>query len=225
MIALTPNECRVLGVLVEKALTTPAQYPMTLNAIVNGCNQKNNRDPVLNLDEEATFDALEGLRNKGLAREVIMTGSRVEKYRHVAKEALETDTAGLVVLVELLLRGPQTVGEIRGRASRMHPLESIEAVEQALSHLINRDKPLVKELPPSPGTRAARFAQLLCPTLHPLDAPATSSHHAGTGAAHQQDQLVERVEQLEQDVSRLRDAIARLAASLGEANPFAGTNH
>lgn len=224
MIALTPHECRVLGVLVEKALTTPAQYPMTLNAIVNGCNQKNNRDPVLNLDEEAAFDALEGLRKKGLAREVIMSGSRVEKYRHVAKEILETDTVGLVILVELLLRGPQTVGEIRSRASRMHPLESIEVVEQALSHLTNRNEPLVRELPPSPGTRAARFVQLLCPALHPLDAPASSSHHAEAGAAHHHHPLADRVEQLEQDVSRLRDAVTRLAASLGEANPFAGTD-
>lgn len=216
MIQLNPHESRVLGVLVEKALTTPAQYPLTLNAIVNGCNQKSNREPVLNMSEEDVFDALDTLRRKGLAREVMMSGSRVEKYRHVAKEVLETDTAGLVILVELLLRGPQTVGELRGRASRMHPLEATETVTQALQHLRDREEPLVRELAPSPGSRASRYVQLLCPDLHPLDVPA--GHSAESSSPNSA--LIERVAELESEVAALRGAITKLARSLGEPDPL-----
>jgi uncharacterized protein YceH (UPF0502 family) len=128
MLQLTPHECRVLGVLVEKAQTTPQQYPLTLNALVSGCNQKNNREPVLELSEEQVQAALDGLRQKGMAREVMLSGSRVDKFRHVAREALEIDTGELVILSELLLRGPQTIGELRGRAARMHPLETTDVV-------------------------------------------------------------------------------------------------
>jgi uncharacterized protein len=172
---LTPHECRVLGVLIEKAMTTPAQYPLSLNAVTTGCNQKNNRAPVLTMSEDDAIDAIDGLKAKGFARQVMLSGSRVEKFRHVAKEALDIDTNCIVILAELLLRGPQTVGELRTRASRMHNLTSLEVVEQALKFLIDRNPPLVQELPPSPGTRAKRYAQLMCPNLHPLDAPATVS--------------------------------------------------
>src|SRR4051812_49801787 len=120
MLTLNANEARVLGVLVEKAQTTPAQYPMTLNAMVNGANQKNNREPVTNLSEDQVFEALEGLRTKRLANEVMLSGSRVQKYRHIARESLGIQTSELVILTELLLRGPQTIGELQGRASRMH---------------------------------------------------------------------------------------------------------
>jgi len=216
MIQLTPHESRVLGVLVEKALTTPAQYPLTLNGIVTGCNQKNNRDPITTMTEEEAFDALDGLRRKGMAREVMMSGSRVEKYRHVAKEVLETDTSGLVILVEMLLRGPQTVGELRSRASRMHPLESTEKVTEALRHLREREDPLVRELAPAPGSRAKRYAQLLCPDLHPLDAPAGGPKAAAAPSSA----LVERVAELESEVTALRGALTKLAKSLGEPDPL-----
>lgn len=206
MTPLTPNECRVLGVLVEKAQTTPAQYPLTLNALVAGCNQKNNRDPVTELSEDDVLEALDGLRAKGLAREVDMAGSRVPKYRHVAREGLSVDTNQLVVLTELLLRGPQTVGEIRSRAGRMHPLESVEVVENILDSLITREFPLVKRLSPLPGTRAERFQQMLCPALHPVQAAAPSGGGGPvapvrpvTDAALQQ-----RVAALEAEVASLR---------------------
>ena len=178
MLSLSPNECRVLGVLIEKAQTTPQQYPLTLNAMVNGANQKNNREPVTNLNEEQVLQTLDDLRSKGLAREVMLSGSRVEKFRHVAREVLEIDTNQLVIMAELLLRGPQTIGELRGRASRMHPLETTEIVKNVLDSLMTRPEPLVRELPPAPGDRAPRFAQLLCPTLHPLDAPPTPTPHS-----------------------------------------------
>lgn len=218
MIQLNADESRVLGVLIEKALTTPAQYPLTLNGIVTGCNQKSNRMPVMNLSEDAAFDALDMLRRKGLAREVMMSGSRVEKYRHVAKEVLETDTAGLVILVELLLRGPQTVGELRTRASRMHPLESTDTVLEALRHLRDREEPLVQELPPMPGSRAKRYVQLLSPDLHPVDAPAAGA--SAPEPSEHQAALSERIAELESEVSALRGAISKLAIALGEPDPL-----
>ena len=233
MISLSANECRVLGVLVEKAQTTPQQYPLTLNALVSGANQKNNRDPITNLNEEQVMQTLDGLRAKGLAREVMLSGSRVEKFRHVAREVLEVDTNQLVILTELLLRGPQTIGELRGRASRMHPLESTEIVKNVLDSLMSRPEPLVRELPPASGDRAPRYAQLLCPSLHPLDAAPfstrTASHaaqrtetmsgapeHAATDA-----ELFARVQQLESELAKLRDQVKRLAEALGERDTIA----
>ncbi len=225
---LTPHECRVLGVLIEKAMTTPAQYPMSLNAVTTGSNQKNNRDPVLRLSEENVEDALDALRKKGFVRQVMLTGSRVEKYRHITREALEIDTNGTVILAEMLLRGPQTVGELRGRASRMHPLSSGDIVEQALRFLMEREPPLVRELPPAPGSRAKRYAQLLCPDLHPLD------HVAGeSGAADQESspkrpasgQLESRVTELEKEVRELRQQVEMLRRPAGSerANPAGET--
>jgi len=227
MVFLVPNECRVLGVLVEKATTTPAQYPMTLNALVAGANQRSNRDPVLTLDEDAVFAALDGLRTKGLVREVMMTGSRVQKFRHVAGEALELPKSALVILTELLLRGPQTAGELRGRASRMHPLESIEAVEAVLADLAGRDEPLVRDLPPAPGGRARRFAQRLCPDLHPLDAPASAgpvdfgATSPPSASAPSGDDILarleRRIERLEADLADLRRELGVAAAGVADA--------
>jgi uncharacterized protein YceH (UPF0502 family) len=215
MLQLTPHESRVLGVLVEKAQTTPQQYPLTLNALTNGCNQKNNREPVTNLSDDQVMEALDGLRSKGLAHEVMLTGSRVQKFRHVAREVLEIDTNQLVILTELLLRGPQTIGELRGRASRMHPLETTEIVKNILDTLIRRPEPLVKELPPAPGDRAARFAQLLCPDLHPVDAiaheiPLAVSRQSSTAT---DEGLLARVENLEREVAHLRAAMDRMLSA------------
>jgi len=223
MVNLTAPESRILGVLIEKAQTTPAQYPLTLNALVTGANQRSNRDPVLELGEEQVLAALDGLRSKALVREVMLSGSRVEKYRHVARETLEVSTTELVVLAELLLRGPQTVGELRGRASRMHPLESLEVVTNVLEHLQQRPEPFVRSLPPAAGSRAGRFAQLLCPDLHRLEAAATgATGAAGEREAPTEAPLARRVGQLEAEVNQVRQAIQRLARSLGEEDPLAG---
>jgi uncharacterized protein YceH (UPF0502 family) len=219
MIELTPDESRVLGVLIEKATTTPDQYPLSLNAVVNGANQKNNRDPVLAMEEGDAFEALEGLRAKGLVVRVDMAGSRVNKYRHQAGEALHVRPAELAIVAELLLRGPQTLGELRGRASRMHPLESLELVKDMLRALTERQEPLVRELPPAPGSRAERYVQLLCPDLHPVEAaavPGMGEAGGGGGAAS----LADRVQALEAEVELLRAALRRIAASLGEPDPF-----
>ena len=226
MITLTKDECRVLGVLVEKALTTPAQYPLTLNAVTVGCNQKNNRDPVTNFDEERVFDAIDKLRQRGLVRELMLSGSRVSKFRHMAREVMEVTTAELVVLTELMLRGPQTLGELRGRASRMHPIESLEEVQATVEGLMNRPEPMVRELPAAPGTRAKRYVQLLCPDLHPLD-HVTGGGDDGDepgGVARSEatrSDLDLRVEQLEAEVRALRAAVQKLAAAMGEGDPLA----
>ena len=218
MLQLTPDESRVLGVLIEKALTTPDQYPLSLNAVVNGANQKNNREPVLALEETQAFDALEGLRGKGLVVRADVAGSRVNKYRHQAGETLHVRTAELALLAELLLRGPQTVGELRGRASRMHAFESIDAAKSMLTALMQRDEPLVRQLPPAPGSRAERYVQLLCPDLHPLEAPAGPTV-APIGGAPTTD-VLGRIQSLETEIDILRAALRRLAASIGEPDPL-----
>jgi uncharacterized protein YceH (UPF0502 family) len=183
MIHLTPEEARVLGVMVEKAHTVPGQYPITINGLISGCNQKNNREPVTSYDEERVLDALSALRQKGLAVTVDMAGSRVLKYKHNARETLGVGTAELVVLAEMLLRGPQTLGELRGRASRMHPLESLEVVEGVLRNLTERAEPLVQRIDSEPGGRAERYMQLLCPTSHPLAASPTPPRPAPVPSA------------------------------------------
>lgn len=222
MNGLTGDEARVLGVLVEKAQTTPGQYPLTSNGLLVGCNQKSNRHPIVAFDENRVLAALDGLRAKGLSREVMMSGSRVAKYRHTTRETLEVSTAELVILAELLLRGPQTLGEIRGRASRMHPLESLEVVQNVLEHLGQRETPLAKAIGPAPGSRAGRFAQLLAPDLHPFDevsasASATPSAAAPPAvAAVPSSDVLDRVNTLETEVAQIRAELERLRASLGE---------
>lgn len=222
MLHLTPDESRVLGVLIEKATTTPDQYPLSLNAVVNGANQKNNRDPVITIDEGGAFEALEALRTKGLVVRSDMAGSRVNKYRHLASEVLHARPAEIALLAELLLRGPQTLGELRGRAARMHAFESLEAVKNMLTALMTREEPLVKELPPAPGSRAERYAQLLCPELHSLEAAAAPASGDDAHAARAPG-LAGRVEALEAEVAELKSALRRLAQAVGETDPLAAT--
>jgi len=152
-------EARIVGVLVEKELTTPDGYPLSLNALVNGCNQKSNRDPLTSYTEQTLSEALLRLRLHRLVREVHTAGARVVKYEHHAREVLEVDQAQLAVLTELLLRGPQTPGELRGRVQRMAPMESLEQLGQVISALEARG--LLRHLPPLPGSRAARVGHRL----------------------------------------------------------------
>jgi hypothetical protein len=221
---LLPDECRVLGVLIEKAQTTPGQYPLTLNSVVTACSQKSNRDPVRDYDEDAAMAALDGLRAKGLVRELSMEGSRVPKYRHIAREALGIDTPQLIILAELLLRGPQTTGELRTNASRMHPIESGEVVQAVLQSLAARPEPLAKELAPPPGSRAPRWTQLLCPGLHPLErAAADPAGHGSAGRAMSGSstaptpqtalptaELFQRLESMERQMESMRKALRKL---------------
>lgn len=180
MIQLSPIECRVLGTLVEKAQTTPNQYPLTLNALTSGCNQKSNRDPLLELSEDEVLEAVDSLKGKSLVREAILTGSRVNKFKHVIRDALSINVAEMAVLTELLLRGPQSAGELKTRCERLVPpgttpgVGSPQAVMDVLNGLLKRDAPMARHLGRRQGERSDRYAQLLCPDLHPLDGGATS---------------------------------------------------
>ena len=209
MLTLTPDESRVLGVLIEKAATTPEQYPLSLNAVTNGSNQKSNRDSVRSMTEDECFEALESLRGKSIVVRVDQHGSRVPKYRHHLGDLLHVRTGEQAILAELLLRGPQTIGELRGRASRMSPMESLNVAEGLVSALMNREEPLVKAVAPSPGSRAGRFVQLLCPDLHPLDAAASSV--VAVPSTPQND----RITKLELEVVELREELRKLRESLG----------
>ncbi len=157
-VPLSQNARRVLGVLVEKAKTTPDNYPLTLAAVIAGSNQKSNRSPKLDLDDEDALLALDELRGVGAAREVQGSG-RATKYRHAAYEWLDVDSPGAAVMTELLLRGPQTIGEIRTRASRMYALEDLDAAQAVIDSLVEKD--LVEPLTP-PG-RGQTFAHKLYP--------------------------------------------------------------
>src|ERR1700739_556352 len=160
-LTLTPIEARVLGALIEKEITTPEYYPLSLNALTNACNQKSNRDPVLHIEESQVRKALNHLEYQSLVRSVSSTDSRVTKFEHRLQDAFNFYRPEVAVLCELLLRGPQTPGELRTRASRMHAFDDLESVQSALPRLAKREPPLVTLLPRQPGTKEARYAHLL----------------------------------------------------------------
>src|SRR5579863_4770373 len=181
-ILLSEVETRVLGSLVEKELTTPEYYPLSLHALVNACNQKSNRVPVMNLDEEAVRESLRTLDKKGLAGAADNMVSRVTKYEHRLQEAYNFTRHEIALLAELLLRGPQTPGELRSRADRMHKFDDLGIAQSTLQRLIKREPPLVKLLPRQPGTKEARYAHLLSgdvQTWTPESAPDPISAPAG----------------------------------------------
>jgi uncharacterized protein YceH (UPF0502 family) len=161
MIELSPASARVLGSLVEKEITTPEYYPLSLNALMNACNQKNNRDPVTSLDEDQIRQALHTLQDQGLAAPVRGTESRVAKYEHHMQEVFNFTRGEIAVMCVLLLRGPQTPGELRGRTERMHRFEELSDVQSVLQRLMQREPPLVTMLQRQPGTKEARYAHLL----------------------------------------------------------------
>lgn len=215
-IRLEPHEARLLGVLVEKALTTPEQYPLSLNAAVNGANQKVNREPVLNLDDDEVAAALNGLLDKELARKVFPGNSRVDKYCHTGTSRLKIEIAQLALLAELLMRGPQTPAELRARASRMLPIDSAEALANLLDPLERRG--MVERIPPGRGFRAERVAQCLCPGLHPLEAEAGSgaATAAAGDAAATRPPFAAQLGALEDRIARLERQLRALCAKLGE---------
>jgi uncharacterized protein len=153
-------EARVLGCLAEKEVTTPEYYPLSLNALVNACNQKSNREPIMNVDEGAVRQALHELSELGLARSAATDG-RVPKYEHRLQEVFNFHRHELALLCVLLLRGPQTPGELRSRTERLYSFDGLDAVHSALNMLMKREPPLVKVLPRQAGTKEARYAHLL----------------------------------------------------------------
>jgi uncharacterized protein YceH (UPF0502 family) len=206
---LAPNEIRVLGALVEKDATTPEYYPLSLNALVNACNQKSNRDPIMSLDESSVRDALEGLHERGLAGPASGADSRVTKYEHRIYEALKLSRPEVAVLCELLLRGPQTPGELRGRAERMYRFESIEDVLATLRRLIDREPALVQMLPRQPGTKESRYAHLLGSEITGL-MESRSTEVEERESPSRIEKLETRVDQLQAELEKLRQDLAEV---------------
>ena len=212
---LSADEARVIGALIEKEITTPDQYPLSLNALTSACNQKSNRDPVVAWDERQVQQLLDGLSKRALAVDRSGFGSRVPKYRHLFCNTefgrLKFSPQELAVVCELLLRGPQTPGELRGHAQRMAPFADVTEVEQVLAQLASReDGPFVARLPREPGRRESRYAQLF--TGEPAVTEAAPAP-TGNPAPEAQD---DRVGRLEQRVAQLEMELAELRRRLGE---------
>lgn len=211
-ITLNDREVRVLGSLIEKELTTPEYYPLSLNSLTNACNQKSNRDPVMALMEEDVVRALDSLRFKQL---VVLSadGGRVPKYRHLLAEKLRLMPAEQAVLCELLVRGPQTVGELRTRGERMHPFGDLAAVEEVLQELMVRENPLVTLMPRQPGRKEGRYAQLFS-AMPECD---EESPEARPEAARQRVVAEnKRVTKLEEEVAALRSEVSELQQMMAE---------
>ncbi len=205
---LTEVETRVLGSLVEKELTTPEYYPLSLNALVNACNQKSNRDPVMNLDEAAVREALRALEKKGLAGAADNMVSRVTKYEHRLQEAYNFTRHEIAILSELLLRGPQTPGELRSRADRMHQFDDLGIVQSTLQRLMKREPPLVKVLPRQPGTKEARYAHLLSGDVEVSPDPAAGAAASSTISSDRIARLEDQVETLQAEIADLKQQFA-----------------
>jgi len=206
---LTENEVRVLGSLIEKDITTPEYYPLSLNALVNACNQKSNRDPVMQLNEDAVRDALESLQEQRLAGPARGADSRVTKYEQRLQEVFNFTRAETAVLCVLLLRGPQTPGELRGRAERMHRFETLEDVQSAVQKLMQREPPLAKVLPRQPGTKESRYAHLLAGDVVEAEGPAQAGAAVERNPAN-----AERIARLEEEVVELRREVGEVKDQL-----------
>ncbi|PIW60489.1 DUF480 domain-containing protein [Shewanella sp. CG12_big_fil_rev_8_21_14_0_65_47_15] len=213
---LTLHEARVIGCLLEKEITTPEQYPLSLNALTLACNQKTSREPVLDLSETQVQDALDSLNKKRLISEQSGFGSRVVKYKHrfcnTEFSELQLSPAAVAIVCLLLLRGPQTPGELRTRSNRLYEFKDVTDVEDCIKQLMSREKPILKQLPREPGRRECRYIELFSEAsaqAQGLDAPATTALEQTTDA-----ELVARVAQLEQQVATLTEKLDELLASL-----------
>ena len=204
---LTAEQTRVLGCLAEKEATTPDAYPLSTNALVLACNQRSSRDPVVDYDESTVTATMVSLRELDLARTARGEGSRVYKHSHLLREALGLDAAALAVLSVLMLRGPQTAGELRTRTERQHVFASLDSVEATLEDLAARDEPLVERLARAPGQKEARWAQLL--TEGP-DASASSPEHHEPAVSS--GSLADEVAALRRQVAELAARVAALEA-------------
>jgi uncharacterized protein len=230
--SLTEIEARILGALIEKEITTPEYYPLSLNALVNACNQKSNRAPEMHLDDDTVLQALRTLEQKGLAGKGDNMDGRVKKYEHRLADVFNFTRPETAVLCELLLRGPQTPGELRSRGERMHHFDDLDAVNSTLRHLIERDPPLAKLLPRQPGTKEARYTHLLSGDVTaaaeseaaaaPASAASSLSPSAKSVIAFPQAAKIaapptsgnDRITHLEQKVSNLQQEIVDLKQQL-----------
>ena len=211
----TAVELRVLGALIEKRRTTPDAYPLSVNALRLACNQSTNRDPVVDYDEHTILDALEHLGRRGWTRLASGAGSRARKYRHLFDDALDLADDELALLCVLMLRGPQTPGELKQRTDRLHGFADLAALEETLEVLIARD--LAVRLPRRPGQKEQRYAQLLDggePSADEAEPPAVVAGDLSPQAAAPSDRS-DRLEAIERDVAHLKDEVARLRDLLG----------
>ena len=210
---LNEYELRVLGAMVEKQIATPDYYPLTLNALVNACNQKNHRDPVVAYDEQTVTRALDGLRDKKLAYTFHGSDARVAKYGHLFPKSYELNEGETALLCVLMLRGPQTPGELRSRTPHLHTFESLPEVESLLQGLAAREAPLVVRLPRQAGSRESRFAHLLGGDIDisALEAEPASPPTRARGGAD-----ADRIAKLEEEVAALRAVIDELKLQLAE---------
>jgi len=212
---LSKNEVRVLGSLIEKDITTPDYYPLSLNALVNACNQKNNRDPVMALDENSVRDALSSLQEKRLAGPAGGADSRVTKYEHRLQEVFNFDRREVALICVLLLRGPQTTVELRGRAERMYKFEALDDVQSALQRLMERQPPLVRVLSRQPGTKEQRYTHLFPGEYIPEAATSLPPFPSDLSSVWHE----ERIAGLEATVASLKTEIEELRRLFAE---FAG---
>ena len=204
-------EVRVLGSLIEKDITTPDYYPLSLNALVNACNQKNNRDPIMNLEEDSVRQALESLQEKRLAGPAGGADSRVTKYEHRLQEVFNFDRREIALICVLLLRGPQTPGELRGRSERMYRFETLDDVQSTMQRLTDRQPSLVRVLPRQPGTKESRYMHLFAGDLAD-DSTAVGLPRNAPPSLHGDS----RVPALEAEVSLLRKEVAELRQQLAD---------
>jgi uncharacterized protein YceH (UPF0502 family) len=207
---LTSTEVRVLASLVEKQLTTPEYYPLTLNALTVACNQKSNRDPVMSLDDTEIQAAIDSLRDQSLVYLYYGTGTRTVKYKHMLPGVFELDAAGVAVMAVLMLRGPQTIGEIRERSGRMHEFGDLNEVQETLDDLSRRDEPLLVRLERQPGQKEARYAHLLSGEIDVATLP-TPGEKRSAGSADPS-----RIESLETEVAALKSELAEFKAIFDE---------
>jgi uncharacterized protein YceH (UPF0502 family) len=206
---LDPFEMRVLAVLAEKEMLTPDVYPLSLNALTTGCNQLSSRDPVMSISETTVQEALDRLQQRRLVAEVSQAGARVRKYEHCMRPKWSLEQDKLSVLTLLMLRGAQTAGEIRSRSGRLHDFQSVADVEACLQFLIDKYPPLVAKLARAPGTKEARYMQLFA-GAESLERQEMMGAEPATGGG------AGRIEQLEQEVARLRDAVADLGQQFAQ---------
>ena len=221
-IHLTPTEALVIGSLIEKAITTPDQYPLSLNALTNACNQKSNRDPVLELEERAVQDALDTLAKKHFVMERSGFGSRVPKYQHrfcnTGFGTLEFTPVQTAIICELLLRGPQTPGELRSRAARLAEVRDPTEIDDALEKLAAReDGPFVVRLPREAGRRDSRYAHLFSGEVHVDASDAPEAPSAATAAEPRGPSTGERIQRLEDLVADLRRELEEIKSKITAA--------
>lgn len=211
---LTPTEIRILGCLIEKQLTTPDYYPLTLNALANACNQKSNREPVVQFEEDDVVRGVEGLRHKGYAQLIESAGSRIAKYQHILPKVHDVTREEVAVLCELFLRGPQTVGELKNRAARMFEFADLQQVETTLQRLADCEPALAVKLPRKHGHKESRYMHLLSgmPNIE-AEEEGQITPEAATLAFRAEN---ERITQLEEEVSALKHTVEILQQQFEE---------